>query len=77
MADVVEIDASTGTAIERDFTPAELAQRDLDSAAAQGAADARAAELAEKDAIRASALAKLAALGLSEAEAIAIFTGGG
>lgn len=43
MADVVELDAATGTITERDFTPDELAQRTLDQqahAAAKAITDA-------------------------------------
>ena len=72
MADVVEIDAATGEVTERDFTPEELEQRDAD-VVAQVAADLAAQAAAdEKAAVRASALAKLAQLGLTEAEAMEI-----
>lgn len=75
MADVVIIDAATGEVIERDFTPEEAAQRAADEAAAAAAAAAAQAEADAKAAARASALAKLAALGLSEDEALALFGG--
>lgn len=68
MADVFEVDASTGVVIERDFTPEELAQRELDI---QAAIDAQAAEEAVQ-AARESALAKLTALGLSQEEISAL-----
>ena len=62
--DVLEINAETGETIERDFTPEELAQREAD------AKSAKAREKAEQAAIDAkqSALAKLAALGLTPEE---------
>lgn len=75
MADVVEIDAQTGTVIEREFTPEEFAQREADALAyaeAQAAAEAAAAEAA---ALKQSALDKLMALGLTEAEALALAGG--
>lgn len=75
MADVIEIDASTGAVVERDFTPEELAQREADAQAAALADMEREADEQAAAAVRESALAKLAALGLSEAEAMAIFGG--
>lgn len=73
MADVVEIDGDTGEVTERDFTPEELAQRELDVQEYEAAAEAAIAEQEAKDAARVSALSKLAALGLTEEE-IASFT---
>ena len=75
MADVIEIDAQTGEVIERDFTPEEVAQREADARAAEDAQAALEAEIAEKAAARQSALDKLMALGLTEAEALAIAGG--
>lgn len=75
MADVIEINALTGEVIERDFTEEELAQRKKDLAAEKKAEKARVAEEEAKAATKASALAKLAALGLTEEEAKAIFGG--
>ena len=72
MTDVLEINVPTGERIERDFTPEELAQRAKDQAAAEAAAQAAADEAAAKEAAKTSALAKLQALGLTEAEAAAI-----
>ena len=72
MADVIEIDAATGAVTERSFTPEELAQREADAAAAAEAQAALEAEIAAKAAARQSALDKLMALGLTEAEALAI-----
>ena len=72
MSDVLEINVPTGERIERDFTPEELAQRAKDQAEAEAAAQAAADEAAAKEAAKASALAKLQALGLTEAEAAAI-----
>lgn len=68
MADILEINVPTGERVERDFTTEELAQRAKDEAAAQAAAD----EAAAQEAAKASALAKLQALGLTEQEAAAI-----
>jgi hypothetical protein len=54
MADKVEIDAQTGSRIERDFTPEEASQHAKDQAeaeaAAQAAADKEAADAAARDA---------------------------
>ena len=79
MADVVEINAKTGEVAERDFTPDEKAQRQADRAAEQARKaaekqaddDAKAARQAKK-ALRASAQAKLLALGLTADEAAAL-----
>jgi hypothetical protein len=59
-----EIDAATGKVIVRDLTADELAQRELDGEAAE----ARQAAETAKATARASALAKLAELGLTEDE---------
>ena len=72
MSDVLEINVQTGERIERDFTAEELAQRTRDQVADEAAAQAAADALAAKEAAKASALAKLQALGLTEAEAAAI-----
>ena len=72
MADVIEIDASTGEVVHRDFTPEEIAQREADFIAAQEAAAAKEAEEAARNAARLSAATKLNALGLDENEIIAI-----
>ena len=72
MSDVLEINVPTGERIEREFTVEELAQRAKDQAAAEAAAQAAADEAAAKEAAKASALVKLQALGLTEAEAAAI-----
>jgi hypothetical protein len=71
----VVFDAETGKRIERAFTADELAQHKKDQAAAAAAAQAVADEAAAKEAAKASALAKLEALGLTadEAQAIAGF----
>lgn len=72
MADVLIVNAKTGERIERDFTPEELEQRELDRIAAEEAEAARVAEEEAKIAAKQSALQKLAALGLTEEEAQAI-----
>ena len=74
MADVVEIDASTGEVIERDFTPEELAQRLTDEEQAAVVAEA----LAEREAARAAdRAALLERLGLTEEEAALLLGAGG
>tara|TARA_R110000823_G_C15780517_1_gene485034 strand:- start:60 stop:287 length:228 start_codon:yes stop_codon:yes gene_type:complete len=60
----LSINAVTGKQTIRDLTDDELAQRKLDATEAK----ARQAEAEAKVAARESALAKLAALGLTEAE---------
>lgn len=65
---VVEFNGATGDFIERDLTAEELAQFEIDKAAAA----AEAAEKAAKAAARQSALAKLAELGLTEEEIAAL-----
>jgi hypothetical protein len=72
MADVLIINAATGERIERDFTEEELVQRAADQAAHEESEAARIAEEEAKATAKASALAKLAALGLTEEEAAAI-----
>jgi F0F1-type ATP synthase epsilon subunit len=72
MADVVIVNAATGERIERDFTDEERAQRDKDVAEWEKRKAAEEKERAAKEAARESALAKLTALGLTEAEAASI-----
>ena len=72
MPDITIINAQTGERIERDFTPEELAQREADAAAAAVVEAERAAVVEAAAAARASAMGKLAALGLDEAEVAAI-----
>lgn len=72
MVDVMEIWADTGEVVERDFTPEERAQYEADQAAIAKQKAAEEAAEAAAAAARESALAKLAALGLTEAEAAAI-----
>jgi hypothetical protein len=72
MADVLEVDALTGVTIERDFTPDELAQRELDRIAFEEAESARVAEEESRVSAKESALIKLTSLGLTEEEAKAI-----
>lgn len=76
MSDVTETDYTTNppTITERDFTPEELAQREVDAAAAlQAQADADDA-VAERVALRASAEKKLKKLGLTLDEITAIIS---
>lgn len=75
MADVVEINVETGEVIERDFTEEELAQRKKDEAEFKKAEKARVAAEKKDAETKANALAKLAALGLTEEEAKAVFGG--
>lgn len=72
MPDVIEINALTGEVVERDFTPDELAQREIDRLAHEEAEAARIAEEQAREATKQSALDKLQLLGLSEEEARAI-----
>jgi hypothetical protein len=72
MSDVLQVNALTGQRIERDFTADELTQREKDQAEAAAAAQAAADEAAAREAAKASALAKLEALGLTADEAAAI-----
>lgn len=70
MADVIEItvlEDGTSETIERDFTEAEIAQRELDAAAAAEALAAEEAEAAERAAARAALLDRL---GITEEEAV-------
>lgn len=61
-----------GRTEERLATPEEVAQREADIAASEAQRAAEEAAKAEREAAKASAVAKLAALGLSEAEIQAI-----
>ena len=65
MADVTEIDTATGEVTERDFTPEELAQFETDRINNETRVLAEAEATAERLAVRESAMAKLAALGLN------------
>lgn len=56
----------------RDATPEEVAQREADLVAFAAEEAVRQQAIAEAEATRASAIAKLAALGLTEAEAVTI-----
>jgi len=75
MTQVMEVFANTGEIIERDRTPTEQAQFELDQVAAQQAEQERDAAEAAKTAARESAVAKLAALGLNIDEVEAIIGG--
>lgn len=66
------INVQTGEVIDRDLTPDEAEQHAQDLAETQAAEKAAADEAAAREAAKASALAKLQALGLTEAEAAAI-----
>lgn len=68
----IEINCETGETVERPLTEAEIAQREADAAAAAAAEAERLAAEEAKAAAKASALAKLAALGLTEDEAVAL-----
>jgi hypothetical protein len=65
-------DAATGETVVREMTDAEFAQYEADQAAAAEARVAEETARAEREAAHASALAKLAALGLTESEVAAI-----
>ena len=66
------VNCETGVTEEIELTAEEIAQLEADAAASTTEQAAREAEAAAKQAARESALAKLAALGLSEEEAAAI-----
>ena len=66
------VNCETGEQQEIPLTAEEIAQPEADAAAAAAEQAAREAEVAAKQAARESALAKLAALGLTEDEAAAI-----
>jgi hypothetical protein len=68
----LEVNCETGETIEIPLTEAELAQRELDAAAALEAKAAQDAEIAAKAEAKASAQAKLAALGLTVEEISAL-----
>lgn len=65
-------DCATGETSTVELTPEEIAQIEADAAEAEARRAAQEAEEAAKQAARESAIAKLAALGLSEEEAAAI-----
>jgi hypothetical protein len=68
----VIVDCATGESTTVPLTEAELAQREIDNAAFQAAeAERKAAEQAQENA-KASANAKLLALGLTQAEVAAL-----
>jgi hypothetical protein len=62
---IMIVNAATGEVLERDRTPEEQAQYEADVAAAAAAAAEADAVVAQRVALRASAEAKLAALGLT------------
>jgi hypothetical protein len=66
------VDCSTGEATEIPLSPAELEQRETDRLAYEAQEAERLAAEAEKEALKASANAKLAALGLTADEIAAI-----
>lgn len=68
----VEVDALTGVVTERPLTAEEIAEREAMSATAEAERTAREAEAQAKEEAKASGLAKLQALGLTEAEANAL-----
>jgi hypothetical protein len=72
MSQVVEINCETGEQIVRDMTAAEIEQRNSDNAAELSRKAAEQAAIAAAEAARESARAKLAALGLTEAEVAAL-----
>ena len=65
---VMIVNAATGEVVERDRTPAEQEQYEADVAAAVAAQQEAEAAEAARVAARESAVAKLVALGLNEAE---------
>lgn len=71
----VVVDCSTGIQEILELTDAEIAQMEVDQANAEADRLAREAEAEAKALIKASALAKLTAIGLTEEEAKAIAGG--
>ena len=69
---IMIVNAATGEVVERDRTPEEQVQHEVDVAAAKAAETERVAVEAAKVAARESAMLKLAALGLSVSEVEAI-----
>lgn len=65
---ILIVDAQTGETIEREFTADEIAERQQ----IQAEAEAQKVDQEAKAAVRASALAKLADLGLTEEEVAAL-----
>jgi len=59
------INCTTGEVIKREFTDEELAQQEIDRAASQAGEAIRLAEAQARQAAKAAAEAKLAALGLT------------
>ena len=72
MSKVIEIDCSTGESVERDMTPAELEAQAAMQAEAERNRAAEDAAKAELEAAKASATAKLSALGLTAEEIAAL-----
>ena len=72
MSKVIEINCETGESIERDMTPDELAAQEAMAAAAEVDRVAREAQEAATAAAKASAEAKLSALGLTADEISAL-----
>jgi hypothetical protein len=68
----IEHNCETGETVEREFTAAEYAQAELDEKAFQAEMAARLVEETAKAEAKASAAAKLKALGLSDAEIAAL-----
>jgi hypothetical protein len=66
MTNVNEVWADTGVVVERDYTPQELAQREID---AKAFADAKAKEDADKAAAEVAKAELLAKLGITADEA--------
>lgn len=69
MANKIELDASTGQEVVTELTALELSEREAEFLANQAILES---ELQVKEQAKASALAKLAALGLTEEEIAAL-----
>ena len=68
----IEVNCETGVVTERPLTAEEIAQREVDAAAAEARRVEEEAAKAAADAAKASAEAKLAALGLTADEIAAL-----
>jgi hypothetical protein len=72
MTTAIEVNCTTGEVVERPLTVEEIAQREADAAAGLAAEAEREAALSAAAEAKASGIAKLLALGLTESEANAL-----
>jgi len=72
MADVIEVNCTTGEVTTRPQTADEIAAQEVAAQAAQAEADARAKAESDAQAAKSSAISKLAKLGLTDEEIAAL-----